>query len=253
LLPRRLGEDDLWQVDAARLAACRDALRRLRNEGVFTPPSLRGSLLYPSTGGGVNWSGVAFDPTTGWLYVPVNNLAHELRLSPVADGDIDAWDGLRPLRTLEGIWWALTGRGTGLRYWTDPRRGRRVFSVDGVPCNAPPWGYLVGIDLDDGIVGWKVPSGQDEYGVRGLFSYGPLLVTAGGLVFHAGSRDLHLRAHDATNGEVVATFDLPAGLHSGPVTYKLRPDGKQYLVVAAGGHVGLGSKLGDHVIAYALP
>jgi quinoprotein glucose dehydrogenase len=109
------------------------------------------------------------------------------------------------------------------------------------------------VDLNRGEVRWEVPSGEGEGGVRGLFSYGPPLVTAGGLVFHAGSRDLHLRAHDAQSGEVLATFALPAGLHAGPVTYKLRPDGKQYLVIAPGGHIGLGSKLGDYIIAYALP
>ena len=253
LLPSHLDESDLWAADAGTLAECRKLLGGLRNDGVFTPPSLRGTLLYPSTGGGVNWSGVGFDPSTGWLYVPVGNIAHELRLTQLKKFDVTSPDDLRPLRTWDGLWWALTGRGTGLRYWTDPVRGRRMFGVDGVPCNKPPWGYLVAVDLNHGEVRWKVPSGQDEHGVRGLFSYGPPLVTAGGLVFHAGSRDLHLRAHDAQTGEVLATFELPAGLHAGPVTYKLRPDGKQYLVIAPGGHIGLGSKLGDYVIAYALP
>jgi quinoprotein glucose dehydrogenase len=78
-------------------------------------------------------------------------------------------------------------------------------------------------------------------------------VTAGGLVFRAGTRDLHLEAHDATTGTVLARLALPAGLHAGPITYKLRPEGKQFLVIAPGGHVGLGSKLGDHVVAYTLP
>src|SRR5204863_10111201 len=140
----------------------------------------------------------------------------------------------------------------GLRYWTDPLRGRRTFADDGVPCNKPPWGYLAALDLDHGTIEWKVPAGEAE-GVQGLFGYGPVLVTAGGLVFHAGTRDLHLRVHDADTGAVLARFDLPAGLHAGPVTYKLRPDGKQYVVIAPGGHVGLGSKLGDYVIAYTLP
>jgi quinoprotein glucose dehydrogenase len=252
LLPARLTEADLWDADAAHHLKCGEMLRALRNEGVFTPPSLQGTLLYPSTGGGVNWSGVGFDPGSGWLYVPLGNTAHVLRLREVDASNVTAPADYRPLRTWEGLYWAFTGLRTGLRYWTDPRRGRRLFAVDGVPCNKPPWGYLVAIDLNRGEVKWKVPSGSDG-GVQGLFSYGPLLVTAGGLVFQAGSRDLHLRAHDAESGEVRATFELPAGLHAGPITYKLRPEGKQYLVIAPGGHVNLGSKLGDYVIAYALP
>jgi quinoprotein glucose dehydrogenase len=128
-----------------------------------------------------------------------------------------------------------------------------VFEVDGVPCNKPPWGYLVAVDLNRGDIVWKVPAGTSEHGEQGLFGYGPALVTAGGLVFHAGTSDLHLRAHDAATGAVLARFDLPAGLHAGPITYKLRRNGKQYLVVAPGGHVGIGSKLGDHIVAYTLP
>ncbi len=99
-----------------------------------------------------------------------------------------------------------------------------------------------------------MPVGEDlQRGVRGLTNFGPPLVTAGGLVFHAGSTELKLRAHDAQTGEILATFALPAGLHAGPISYKLKPDGKQYLVIAPGGHQGLGSKLGDAVIAYTLP
>ncbi len=252
LLPPKLDERDLWDVDPKRLERCRAELRSFRNEGVFTPPSLQGTLLYPMTGGGVNWSGAGFDPASHRLYVPVGNLAHVLRLKELPAANVTAPDTTRPLHTLEGLWWAFTGRGTGLRYWTDPIRGRRTFAVDGVPCNKPPWGYLAALDLDRGSLEWKVPSGEDK-GVQGLFGYGPVLVTAGGLVFHAGTRELRLRAHDAQTGAVLARFDLPAGLHAGPVTYKLHPDGKQYLVIAPGGHVGLGSKLGDFVIAYTLP
>ena len=98
-----------------------------------------------------------------------------------------------------------------------------------------------------------MPTGSDAFGTQGLAGYGPPLATAGGLVFHAGTRELRLRAHDSATGRVVASFDLPAGLHAGPITYQLRPGGKQYLVVAPGGHLGMGSTLGDYVIAYALP
>ena len=87
----------------------------------------------------------------------------------------------------------------------------------------------------------------------GLPGFGPPLATGGGIVFQGGTRDQRLRAYDSDTGAVLATFELPAGLHAGPITYKARPEGKQFLVVAPGGHVGLRSKLGDYVIAFALP
>jgi quinoprotein glucose dehydrogenase len=252
LSSQRITAADLWEADAERLEKCRDRLSKLRNEGLFTPPSERGSIVHPYTAGGANWSGAAYDPGNGRLFVPVNNLAHVIKVEPLPVSNL-ADDQARPFRgVFAGLWYALTGRGTGHRYWTSPIDGRTLFAVDGVPCNRPPWGQLVAVDLDAGELRWQVPSGEVD-GVRGWQGFGPPLVTGGGLVFHAGTRELRLRAHDTDTGEVVATFDLPAGLHAGPVTYKLRPDGKQYLVIAPGGHVGLGSKLGDYVIAYALP
>jgi quinoprotein glucose dehydrogenase len=252
LCSQRITETDLWDVDAGRRARCLEQLRALRNEGLFTPPSERGSIVHPFTAGGANWSGAAYDPERGWLYVPVNNLAHVIKVERLPDSNWDNDQG-RPLRgILAGVWYALTGRGTGHRYWTSPISGRTLFAVDGVPCNRPPWGELVAVDLDAGEIRWRMPTGEAD-GVRGLNGYGPPLATAGNLIFHSGTRDLRLRAHDAATGEVVASFDLPAGLHAGPITYKLRPEGKQYVVVAPGGHVGLGSQLGDYVIAFALP
>ena len=98
---------------------------------------------------------------------------------------------------------------------------------------------MVAIDLHRGEIIWREPVGEDrEMGARGLNNFGPPLATAGGLVFHAGSRDLRLRAHDSLTGEVIAQFDLPAGLHAGPITYKLAPGRKQFLVVAPGGILG---------------
>ncbi len=250
LVPQRLTEADLWSADSGRLNECRKRLRELRNEGLFTPPSERGSVLYPYTAGGANWSGGAFDPASGLLYVPVTNLVHVIRLVKLPESNYLETDGIVLHGGLGGLWWVLTGRGTGLRY----RQDRSLFEADGLPCNAPPWGWLVAVDLNRGEIRWKAPVGRDPaLGVEGLPNFGPPLVTAGGLVFHGGSRDLHLRAHDARTGEVLATFDLPAGLHAGPITYQLTPGGKQYLVVAPGGHVGLGSELGDYVIAYTLP
>lgn len=254
LSSQRIGEEDLWDLDPEHLAACREWLGRLRNEGIYTPPSLEGSLVHPSNGGGANWSGASWDPVRGRLYVPVNTWANIVKLKPVwgGEGNLER-RGARPMRGyLRAAWYLLSGRGTGLRYQTHPLTGRVSFNRDGVPCLTPPWGELVAVDLAQGSIRWRAPAGE-ENGVEGLFTYGPALATAGGLVFHAGTRDLHLRAHDADTGAVLARFPLPAGLHAGPISYKLEPGGRQFLVIAPGGHVGLGSEPGDWILAYALP
>jgi quinoprotein glucose dehydrogenase len=257
LTSHRLTEADLHAPTPEHRAACAKQLAGLRNEGIFTPPSERGSIVQPFTGGGANWSGAAWDPGRRLLVVPVNDLAHIVTLSKVSDeglgtGAARPLRGVAPADFIRNLWWILTGRGTGLRYRVSPLDGRRVFSHDGLPCNAPPWGRLAGVDLDRGEIVWSVPTsaGADDPGLPG---YGPPLATASGLVFHAGTAEPVLRVHDTASGQLVTTFALPAGLHAGPISYRVRPDGPQLLVIAPGGHIGIGSPLGDHVIAYALP
>jgi quinoprotein glucose dehydrogenase len=249
LVPQELGESDLWGADAGHLAKCREILLGLRNDGLFTPPSEHGSIIYPYTAGGANWSGAAFDPASRLLFVPVNNLVHTIRLDRLRESNFPDTGGSVMQGGFSGLWWLLTGRGTGLRYFMD----RQLFAVGEVPCNAPPWGWLVAVDLDGGEIRWRAPIGKDENGVEGLPNFGPPLATAGGLVFHGGGRDLHLYARDSATGDIIASFPLPAGLHGGPISYQTARSHKQFLVVAPGGHVGLGTKLGDYVIAYALP
>jgi len=254
LVPQRLDEYGLYAPTPEHLEACRARLAELRNDGLFTPPSLHGSIVYPFTGGGANWSGAAWDPARQLLVVPVQNLAHVIQLEQVAERATGGGAGVKPLHGfgLRSLWWLLSGRGTGERYRLHPISGRTSFQHDGLPCNRPPWGQLVGVDLSRGTIAWRASTSVGE-GDPGGKSYGPALATASGLVFHAGTERPVLRVHDVATGERIASFDLPAGLHAGPISYQMRPGGKQYLVIAPGGHIGIDSPLGDYVIAYTLP
>lgn len=225
LSSQRITEADLYDRTREHRDACAGRLSKLRNDGIFTPPSVRGTLVHPATGGGANWSGAAFDPVRRLLFVPVSNLGMEIRLAP-------------------------TGRDTTERYRLagDPV----LFSHDGWPCNRPPWGRLVAVDVDKGEIAWSVSTSTDPDD-PGNSIYGPPLATAGGLVFHGGTYFPVLRIHDAATGARIGKLELPAGVHGGPISYKLRPEGRQYIVVAAGGHDGLGSPKGDYVVAWALP
>jgi quinoprotein glucose dehydrogenase len=254
LVPQRLGPDDVYAPTPEHAAACRAQLAKLRNEGLFTPPSLGGSIVYPFTAGGANWSGATWDPARQRLFVPVNNMVHVVRLDPVADRATGGGRDVQPLHgmTLWNLWWVLTGKGTGERYRLDQRTGRTLLEVDGLPCHKPPWSEIVAVDLARGEIAWRTPTAAGAIDSVGA-SFGPALATASGLLFHGGTAEAVLRVHDADTGALITTFALPAGLHAGPISFKLRPDGKQLVVVAAGGHIGLGSPLGGSVIAYALP
>ena len=247
LVPLELREEDLWDRDAAHLSRCRARFRSLRNRGVFTPPSTEWTVLYPGTTGGVNWSGGAYDPVSGVWFLPTNNVVHLIRLDPLPSENFDDTDGIVLRNSVSALRWVMWRTGTGLRYG----QIRGVLEEGGEPCVKPPWGKLNAVDLNTGEIRWQTPIGRDAAGNRGLVNFGPPLVTAGGLLFHGGTTENVLRAYDATTGVEVASFALPAGLHAGPISYEV--EGKQYLVVAPGGHARLGSTLGDYVIAYALP
>lgn len=248
LVPQNLRESDLLDSDPKHLKACRARLAALRNEGLFTPPSVRGTVLYPGPAGGVNWPGGAFDPGRGTLYVPVNNVPMIGYLDPLPPDNFKRTDDVILQSALRALRWLRSGKGTGLRYHMIHRG---YFMHDGLPCNRPPWGALVAVNLDRGEIDWNVPLGETGAGATGSLNFGPPLVTASGLVFVGGTADRKLRVFDANDGALVTSFELPGGLHAGPMTYTVT--GKQFLVVAPGGHASLPSKLGDWVIAYGLP
>ncbi|MBW2416688.1 MAG: pyrroloquinoline quinone-dependent dehydrogenase [Deltaproteobacteria bacterium] len=243
-----LTRDDLWAPTPGHLEACAQKLAGLRNEGIFTPPSEAGSILYPATAGGANWPGGAVDLRNGILYVPVSNIAMVASVPPLPDA-------LR--RPAFRRWLPSQRRAAKAAAASVEPSGGATFQANGQFCVKPPWGMLVAVDLSRGEILWRAATSRTPDGVGGAAGFGPALVTAGGLVFHAGTSLPELRAHDADSGEVVASIDLPASLNAGPISYRVRPGGKQYLVVTPGGHHIFaryqGAQMGDYVIAYTLP
>ncbi|HXJ32292.1 MAG TPA: pyrroloquinoline quinone-dependent dehydrogenase [Gemmatimonadales bacterium] len=225
---------------------CRAWIASLRSEGIFTPSSLRGTIHYPGHIGGFNWSGVAIDERDGLLVAPINKLAMVVTLIPR--------DSIRAVRRAHpGV--EINGeRGTAYGMMR-----QTLLGSDGLPCTPPPFGELVAFDLTRGAVRWRVPYGYlrgmaDAPGGKamGSVSLGGVLVTAGHLVFGSGTLDEHIRAFDLATGRELWSAALPAAGHALPMTYM--SGGRQYVVVAAGGHDRLGpDRLADQLIAFALP
>ena len=229
---------------------CRKAIVALRNEGIFAPPSLKGTLMVPGNVGGMTWSGYAFDPQRGLLVTNTNNLAAWARLIPREKYDAPGAHAHED---------ADHGDQTGTPYGM---ARRFLQSPSDLPCSAPPWGMLSAVDMNEGKIRWQVPLGsmQDFGGTHkeqvppGSVSLGGAIVTAGGLVFIAGTVDGYLRAFDIETGAELWKAQLPAGANATPMTYRVRPGGKQYVVIAAGGHAKIKEeKQGDALVAFALP
>jgi quinoprotein glucose dehydrogenase len=247
LLPTRISPDDAFGLDDEDRNDCRQRLSVLRNEGIFTPPSLRGSLEYPSYGGGVNWGGAAYDRTRGILVVAVNRIAAVVQLIPRQVFAARARAGAPNTQFT-----AQAGTAYGMA------RGI-LRSARGSLCTPPPWGTLVGIDLASGTKKWEVPSGRmaalgalPNADSLGSPSLGGALVTAGGLVFFGAAMDDMFRARDIETGAILWEGKLPAGGQATPMTYRAPVSGRQFVVIAAGGHGNLGTTLGDYLIAFAL-
>jgi len=246
LVKQRYSADDAWGINAEERAACRKQLEGLRLDGIFTPPSVNGTLSVPGNIGGLNWSGYAFDPNAGVLFANVNNLPFEVRLIPRADFDD------RGKRTNERIQEdGEYGPQLGAPY---AMFRRPLFSPKFIPCIAPPWGTLTAVDIVHGAIKWQVPLGLWHEGLPpGNISLGGPIVTGGGLVFVAGTAlDPYIRAFDAETGKELWKAQLPAPGHATPMTYQI--GGKQYVVIAAGGHAKIEQEsLSDALIAFALP
>ena len=245
LKPALLTEAGLWGMTPLDQLWCRLEFRKRDYKGDFTPPSLRGSIQSPGNFGSVNWGSVSVDEGRHLLVVNSSPMPLLLRLVPRAVADQHAGKtshvGLMPQ--------------SGTPYAADLEP---FLSPLGTPCTAPPWGKLTAIDLRTREIVWQRPFGttadQAPLGIAvpGVFSLGGPITTKTGVTFIAASLDRYLRAFDTRTGKELWRGRLPAGGQATPMTYTSERSGRQFVVIAAGGHQILKTKLGDYVVAYTL-
>ncbi|MCQ9473430.1 membrane-bound PQQ-dependent dehydrogenase, glucose/quinate/shikimate family [Pseudomonas alliivorans] len=254
-IPPPLTERSMWGVTPFDQMACRTTFNTLRYDGnPWTPATESGSLIYPGNIGVFNWGSVAVDPDRQMLVATPVRLAYIYNLIK------------RPEQDQEKRLFTKDGK----PYWNENFNGdyairiSRLASGLGIPCTAPPWGSMVGVDLNTGKTEWKRRVGttknlktsfmEDRFPVgfpMGMVAHGGPLLTAGGLIFHGATADNFIRAYDVNTGEVLWQYELPAGGQATPSTYT-GSDGKQYVIISAGGHGSLGTTLGDSVMAFRL-
>jgi quinoprotein glucose dehydrogenase len=208
--------DDLSPyLTAEDRARFRDEILSARNDGLYTPPSRRGTIEMPGNNGGANWGGAAADPAHGDLFVVSKDLPSLLRLTSGAEADQD--------RYYSGFGFMIAG--------------------GGLSAIAPPWSSLTAYDLNAGTIRWRVPLGEVKElaakGIRNTGSHFPKVgpvVTAGGLIF-AGTRDGKARALDRATGAQLWEYQLDAALEGMPAVYQV--GGRQYVVFCAAAQSGL--------------
>lgn len=302
---------DGWHRSLWNRLVCKVKLATLRDDGLYTPPSLRGSVLYPGNLGGVNWGGAAFDPATGVLYANTNRAAYSSELIPQQGlymrwhdewkPQIEDWPlwiysalGILAVNILYHYEQRRLRPGSGPKYaWLPSLRAliaAMVVAAIAAPmcfvppevflshfghelspqrkapykilrdplvdsdkrmCVAPPWGAVSALNLNTGKLAWESPLGSMVAGEKtGMMNFGGPIVTASGLLFTAAAEDPYLRAFDAVSGAELWRGELPVPAQATPMTYTL--DGRQYVVVSAGGHADKKDFRGDSVVAFAL-
>ncbi len=228
-----LDETNVTDIGEANRSSVLARLGKLRGGPAFNPPSRQGTVVIPGLHGGANWSGASFDPTTGLLYVNSNNVPNIITLFESKEGDKSRYGRFRA---------------TGYEQFRDH---------EGYPAIKPPWGQLNAINLNTGEFAWQVPLGEHaELTARGIprtgtETFGGSIVTAGGLVFIAGTKDERMHAFDKQTGQLLWEHPLPAGGYATPSTYQV--NGRQYIVIAAGGAGKLETRAGDAFVAFGLP
>jgi quinoprotein glucose dehydrogenase len=221
-------ESEITNLSPESHAAVKEVWSRSRGGVIYTPPSKQGTIVHPGFRGGVLWGGCSFDPKLNYLFVNSDENTNRITLAEAGEGKP------YPYELPERI---------------------RLYDPEGYPAIKPPWGYLTAIDLESGEFAWRVVTGEfPELKARGIPktgtpSNGGTLATGGGLVFFAGTFDEKIRAFDSRSGELLWEHALEAAGFATPCTYEA--DGKQYVVIAAGGGKGF-TRPGDQFVAFAL-
>ena len=248
--PARLTPDDAFGFTFWDRGRCRAQIEAARSEGIFTPPSVQGTIQFPGMAGGANWGSGSVDAARGLFVINTSRLATYVRLVPRAEFDAKFPDG-PPAFGFEpqaGTPYAL--------------ERRLLLSPLGAPCNPPPWGTLAAIDVASGDLRWETPLGTARdmapfpiwlFAPHGVPNVGGPLTTASGLTFIGATTDRYLRAFRTETGEELWRGRLPAGAQATPMTYRLREDARQLVVVAAGGHGLIPGQPGDALVAFTLP
>jgi quinoprotein glucose dehydrogenase len=251
---QRVTEANMWGATMLDQLVCRISFKRLRYEGPYTPPSTQGSLVFPGNFGVMDWGGMAIDPIRMVAFAHPNYMAFVDRLIPQKATVPPEMRG-QPDKSRSDIKGFNPNHGAPFAVALNP-----FLSPIGLPCQAPPWGYVAGLDLVSGKVAWRHRNGtiRDQSPIplpfkMGVPSLGGPMVTAGGVAFMGSALDYYLRAYDTATGKVLWKARLPAGGQATPMSYWSTASGRQFVVIAAGGHGTLGTAAGDAIMAYALP
>jgi quinoprotein glucose dehydrogenase len=259
-----LHERDMWGMSLIDQMICRIQFRQAVYEGMYTPPLAdKRTIQYPGYNGGTDWGGVAVDPVRGVIVANYNNMPNYVRLVPREEANRLGW---APRSEARGGSMGSGSEGAGDPQWGSPyavdvNAGWRL-PFTGLLCKQPPYGGLRAIDLRTGRTIWDRPYGtarrNGPWGIPSLLPFeigtpnnGGAVVTASGLIFISAATDNLMRAIDLRTGKSLWHDALPAGGQAGPMTYEA--NGRQYVVIMAGGHHFMETPVGDELIAYALP
>ena len=262
--PATLTEAAMWGVTPIDQLWCRIDFHRFRYEGQFTPNTTRGAIHYAGSYGIIDWGSIAVDPSRRIAIVNSTYFPFIDRLIPRKVADAAGLEPFGmpprkptgpPIQTLSKYSFPFPQAGTPFGVDNSPFVSKLNF-----PCKTPPWGYLTAVDLDSRQILWTRPLGTTRgsapLGINmpiGIFNLGGSVTTGGGVTFIAATIDGYFRAFDTMTGRELWKAVLPAGGQANPMSYVSKKTGRQYVVIAAGGHSSLRTPRGVYLVAYALP